>query len=680
MVQQAMLDDARREQVRTAAREIEALVDAGGPPEAFFPEFMTRLVYVLNAEAGALWLRDGANRVNLACDVNLAGIGFFECADSKRINDKLLGDTLTTGQTMLHVPRSLHGTVETPTRHVLLLAAVQRGKECVGVIEVFQRPDTPPEDRPESLQFMEQMCGHASRYIQNQEAAKTQLSPVEFWKQFERFLLQLERTLDVSEVAGTAANDGRQLLQCDRVSVALRRGVKTVVAAVSGAAEVNRRSNQVRLLETLTDRVIATSEPLLYTGQIEHLAPQIEEPLADYVHESNSRMVHIVPLFESEPPVAPGKKDEPRETRPAKRRPLGALIIEHISESRPKPGHMERATLLADHSSAALHNALTHENLFLLPLWRFLGRGVERLRGRTLYKVIAGAVLLLGSAIGLAVIPWDYRVEAKGRLMPAIQREVFAPWEGEVVELFANSGDLVEKGQQLVLLRNEDLQAKLLAASNELHEKQELEFALQAQLDAANKKGDRNEQIQLQGKIKQTEIEIAGASDQVRILEDQTKKLRVLSPIKGVLATFQLEQLLKNRPVQRGEVLLEVMDENGPWRLELEIPEQRMGHVLRRQTSTGNLQLPLEFLLATTTETTFEGRLAESSSKSEVAEEEGSVVEVYATINDDEFPKLKDNLRIGADVRAKIDCGKRSLGYVLFGDVIEFIQKRVLLW
>ena len=37
------------------------------------------------------------------------------------------------------------------------------------------------------------------------------------------------------------------------------------------------------------------------------------------------------------------------------------------------------------------------------------------------------------------------------------------------------------------------------------------------------------------------------------------------------------------------------------------------------------------------------------------------------------------NRRIGADVRAKINCGKRSLGYVLFGDVVEFVQKHLWL-
>ena len=32
--------------------------------------------------------------------------------------------------------------------------------------------------------------------------------------------------------------------------------------------------------------------------------------------------------------------------------------------------------------------------------------------------------------------------------------------------------------------------------------------------------------------------------------------------------------------------------------------------------------------------------------------------------------------RIGAEVRAKINCGQRSLGYVLFGDVVV-VQSRV---
>ncbi len=46
------------------------------------------------------------------------------------------------------------------------------------------------------------------------------------------------------------------------------------------------------------------------------------------------------------------------------------------------------------------------------------------------------------------------------------------------------------------------------------------------------------------------------------------------------------------------------------------------------------------------------------------------------TINKDDLdPEV---LTKGAGVSAKIDCGRRSLGYSWFHDVIEFIQSKVL--
>jgi hypothetical protein len=40
--------------------------------------------------------------------------------------------------------------------------------------------------------------------------------------------------------------------------------------------------------------------------------------------------------------------------------------------------------------------------------------------------------------------------------------------------------------------------------------------------------------------------------------------------------------------------------------------------------------------------------------------------------------ELKENLKVGADVKAKIHCGRAPVGYVLFHDLWEFLQSRVL--
>ena len=57
------------------------------------------------------------------------------------------------------------------------------------------------------------------------------------------------------------------------------------------------------------------------------------------------------------------------------------------------------------------------------------------------------------------------------------------------------------------------------------------------------------------------------------------------------------------------------------------------------------------------------------------AEEDGSVLEARASLADRDTLDLTQVNTIGAEVRARIGCGKSSLGDVLFGDVIEFIQK-----
>ena len=65
----------------------------------------------------------------------------------------------------------------------------------------------------------------------------------------------------------------------------------------------------------------------------------------------------------------------------------------------------------------------------------------------------------------------------------------------------------------------------------------------------------------------------------------------------------------------------------------------------------------------------------EIQEKAEVQGEEGNTVLVRVKINKDE---LEIEPSKGVGVSAKIDCGKRSLGYVWFHDVIEFVQTKIL--
>jgi multidrug resistance efflux pump len=668
---------AVRERVMQLARQIDKLSDPRTPEETFFPQFLEILVQTMAAQAGAVWLQDGQTQLKLAWELNLGSTGFFELPNAPEENYKQLLKTLENGQTTL-IGSTFDSNAKTPTGHMLILSPLMRGKKVAGVVQIFQRPGTPEQAQHGYLQFMEQACGRASRYLVAREQPLPDDAPsIDYWKQFENLVLTMQRSLRLDEVANTATNDGRLLLQCDRVSVALHRGNRCHITSISGQESVNRRANLVTSLARLTDSVIATREPLLFAGKSENLPPQIERPLADYIQESGSRMVMVIPLFPPDPLIRPDEKEIQEGRRKVElKRPFGALIVEQVTESRPKPGLVDRANMLAEHVAAAMHNAHTHEKVFLLPVWRFLGDIYERLYRRTLLKIASFVVVLSSVIAGLFFIPMEYRVEGKGKLMPVARSEVFAPWEGQITEIRVKSSDKVRQGDILLILQNEDLRKSLLEAQNKLDNGRKAEDSLRARLQFAVRDEDRT---QLSGELAQTEIQIRGAEEQVEVLKKQVDQLTIRAPIDGTIATFEVEKLLRDRPVTRGETLLEVMDETKTWHLELEVQEQRMGHFLRGVKARSTESLPVEFMLATNVEDRYHGQVEKISTRA-VVTEEGNVVEVMARIDDADHVDLRPRMRIGAEVRAKISCSDRSLGYVLFGDVIEFVQKRWLFW
>ncbi|MGZ0171743.1 MAG: GAF domain-containing protein [Planctomycetales bacterium] len=660
-----------RDKIIQLAREIEEHSRSSMPPKEFFNEFLKRVVGAVGARAGVVWLKNDANRLELLHEIGLGNTGFHENPEAMPANQKLLTEVLSNGQACTYHPAET--SEQLPTEDMLVLAALQANKEVVGVVEIFQRHDTPAQARPGFLQFVEQMTGYACRYLENQgkEDANSSMSVSQIAEDFEQFVLQLHKSLDVKEVAFTAANDGRLLLGCDRVSVAVLDGRKTVIRAISGQDSVNQRANLVRKMTKLASHVIRTNEKMEYTGKVDHLAPKVERALADFVQESGSRMVTVIPVFKPEPVIE--KEDPNNRPKEKVRQAVGGIIIEQVAESQPKPGVLEKGELISEHVGTSIYNAKQHNRLFLMPLWRGLGKVFGFLEGRNGLKAALVVLLLAGVVAAMVMVPWDYRVEGQGKMMPVVQKDVFVPWDGEVVEIQVESGQHVEEGQLLLLIKNPDLKTQLTAAKGELNSKKALLRTINTALTQNRRPGEPNKRNEYEGQMKQTQEEMASLAEQIVIIDERIASLSVKAPISGVIATFQLEQLLLNRPVRRGEVLLEIKHDDGEWHLELDVEEKRMGHFFDAiKANNDDIARPVEFVLATDSETKFAGKIYKVSGRTNSSQEAGSVVMVFCEFDKTQLPRQP---RIGAEVRAKINCGQKSLGYVLFGDVYEFVQK-----
>jgi multidrug efflux pump subunit AcrA (membrane-fusion protein) len=386
-------------------------------------------------------------------------------------------------------------------------------------------------------------------------------------------------------------------------------------------------------------------------------------------------MVKLLPLIEPEPLISRRDDEQRRKALPRPRETIGCLVIEQTAESRPRVTVEARSALLAEHVSAVLTRARQNDRILFLRLWQTLGHGVEWFHGRRLAKTLAAVAGVILVAAALWLVPYDYRVTGKGKLMPVRRHQIFAPENGEVIEIFVHGGDKVKKGQRLLQLRNEQLTAEYNDNLYKLEQAVQQVASSGFETDAARNADDKQGTLKTSMARRKAQVERDGLSDIVKIQKERVDSLLVTAPIDGRIASFQLEETLQNRPVQQGELLLEDMDESGPWRLELEVEGSRMGHVLRAWQASPDHKLDVEFIPATALESTFTATLDSISTRSAVSTDQSNIFEMHASTDASKIP----DLWIGAEVRAKINCGPRSLGYVLFGDVVEFIRQKLWL-
>jgi len=177
----------------------------------------------------------------------------------------------------------------------------------------------------------------------------------------------------------------------------------------------------------------------------------------------------------------------------------------------------------------------------------------------------------------------------------------------------------------------------------------------------------------LHGQLKAVKEQINSASESLRLLKLKQEQLTVKSPIAGQVNTWKVDELLNYRPVQMGDILMTIVEPRGDWELELKMPENRMGFIADAQSEFG-AELSVEYITATNPGTTNQGKIKEIHKSAEVRGEEGNTVLIRVAIDKQDVP----DRRPGAEVTAQVYCGRASIGYVWFHDLVSFVQSKIL--
>jgi multidrug efflux pump subunit AcrA (membrane-fusion protein) len=579
------LIEETKQQIRSLVSEIAQLSKADVAPEEFYGQFLTRVVSALAAIGGAVWTTNDEGRLALQHQINLQQTKLRDNEEGQAQHGRLLYKCLTTAEGMLVPPHSGAGEeggeqVANPTDFLLVLGPLKTDLEVVGVLEIIQRSEPGPTTQRGYLRFVLQMCELAGDFLKSHQLRHFSDRQV-LWTQLEEFTRRVHTSLEPREAAYTIANEGRRLIECDRVSVAIRRGNKCKIEAISGQDVFDKRSNTVRLLGKLATAVVATGDPVWYAGDTRDMAPQVEDAIQEYIDESHSKNVAVLPLKRPQP-TAEEDPDSHREPEP----PVGALIVEQIEDSRVPATMVQRVEVVCRHSSTALANAMEHQSLFLMPVWRMLGKSRWVLRARTLPKTLTIAGIVLVALLALIFWPINFNVHCKGKLEPVICNNVFARVDGIVDELFVEHGYDVKKDQLLARLRSttldmnkEDLEGKLRTTAEKISA---------TDRELARRGLSRSEQDRLEGDLRVLRKEEESLKTQLDLFQDKLEDLNVKSPITGTVLSWELRKRLERNPVQKGQILMEVANLEGPWWLELEMPEDRMGYIAQAQQELQN--------------------------------------------------------------------------------------------
>lgn len=490
------------------------------------------------------------------------------------------------------------------------------------------------------------------------------------------FGFRLHEHLDPKKVSYVAVNDAATLTGCDRFTIALASGRAMKITCMTGQERVSRRSNTIRRLEKLAKRAAALDRTVVYAGNIETVDPLVISSLSDYVESSRVRMIAMLPLRKLSHAGRRKRTKDQIDSQPAMqadREIYGLLIAESFGNSVPNPRLPRRCRLVADHVESALAAATEHHKI---PFRRTLTKTADilaTLRGRRLIAVLAAAICLAAIVMPLLFVPATFRVSCRGILMPTSQQRYFAPMDAKVVSVLVEDGQNVLPGDVLLQLTSEVLQADIVATEVSVSENRKLVEALSARMSVLQASGSDKDSIELQAEMAKAEVDLAGAIETLNVLAGRREELTVRACDAGIVNGFRLRETLLRRPVDRGDKLLEIVKPDGDWRLELEIDEYRAGPVVQAMAVEPNPP-DVKYVLATKVNDERWAKLDSVASQVEISSNgQHYVLHAIASVSSEDI----QSEYVGAEVFAKIYAGKRCLGYVLFGDVLDFLRRTI---
>ncbi|CAN7269301.1 efflux RND transporter periplasmic adaptor subunit [Devosia sp. LjRoot16] len=329
---------------------------------------------------------------------------------------------------------------------------------------------------------------------------------------------------------------------CSRVSLGFVRWGRTRVAAISHTSTFSTRIQLVQQIGGAMDEAIDQKSILRYPPAPEDVVFTTAHAALAAAHKGGN--ILTVPLLVVDSFA-------------------GAICFERPIE---QPFDEETVRLLSV-VAAALGPVLTekrrNDRWLVVKAWDSLTQQLQRLLGpgHLGRKVVALLALIVVAVLSF----WTdtFHVVADAQLEPAERRAVVSAYDGYVQTASARAGDLVKAGQELASLEDRELSLERLRW---VTERQQHQFEYDRAL-ASRQPANIN--------IVKTQIEQADA--QIRLIDEQIARTRLIAPFDGLVVRGDLSQRI-GASVGRGETLFELSPLSG-YRVVVTVGERDIGEL-----------------------------------------------------------------------------------------------------
>jgi hypothetical protein len=308
------------------------------------------------------------------------------------------------------------------------------------------------------------------------------------------------------------------------------------------------------------------------------------------------------------------------------------------------------------------------------------------------------ALSLIGAS--LYALPYPLKMEATGKVLPVVRRVIFTPQPGTIKRFEVAPGEQVTENRVLALMYDANLYEKYHKLMAEMKAAETEATALEQQLEretlpsekaslrskAALRRADQeSKRLELRELVRRTNAQ----SDRTGFFSVQSPPMSseerrlVGSNAPWTVLTGDFKSELQDKEVKPSEPIMRLGVKEGPWEIELKIPQKHIGQILRAYNRLNTDELEVDFLLSSETTVMYKGFLnrdriaSEATPKTDDQNDNEPYVLAFVRIEGQDIPEGyrvdRKRLTSATDVRAKVRCGPERAGYSLFYGVWEFL-------